>query len=165
MANDASAMFVNDQQRHLVQQAQQAQQVFAQPQSSQMSSDVNEDEAMLQEVFNSLNNAGPPQQQPTPTVHHSAPQPQAAPPPVPQLATPTLMTPVQAPAPAAQWWWWPPGASSVDVQHVLLSAGIIFGVGLLPLAFVGTYVPLHRVPHGDLVLKALIAALVLHFVR
>lgn len=139
-------MFVNEQQRNRVQQAQQAQQGFSQPQSSQMSPEVAEDDdAMLKEVFNSINgpvNTAPPIS--VPPIATYEPSNYYAPP-AQKYQTNTMMP------------------SVAETQNLFLTAGLFFGVSLLPIA--GRYGYLDKIPNGDLAFKALLAAGVLLLIR
>lgn len=164
MGNEAASMFVNDQQRQMVQQAQNAQQGFAQPQSSQMSSDVAEDDdAMLKEVFNSINGeAAKRQSNPGYNLEQPLPAPPSAR--VPEmLPYPNYYLPAPQNAVTNAYSILP---SIADAQQVLTTAGVIFGISMLPVAvFLSKYLPLDRIPNGELALKALLAAVVLMVIR
>lgn len=173
MTSDAASMFVNDQQRNIVQQAQQAQQTFSVPQSSQQTSsqimpDVSaDDDMMLQEMFKTLQQPGempPPQQVPA----------QSPPAPATSLHVPpaydTMHTDQYYHMPAASQqgglaWLTSFLPSMDDAQRILVVAAVIFAVGLVPfVSLAAKYVPVDKLPHADLLFKAIVASIVIYIV-
>jgi hypothetical protein len=158
--------FINDQQRNLVQQAQQAQQNFSMPQNSQLSADVgNDDDATFQEVLNHLNSdtiqqprvvsAPLSQQAPQHMMHNqnflqNAPQGGVYYPEYPQGFDPTQMMPQGSYGDKFT------GVFS-DAKSAFFIAAIVFVVLLIPIgSFIGKYIPLDKIPHSYSIVQAIL---------
>lgn len=159
----SSPGFVNDQQRQLVQQAQQAQQQFQAPCSSQALSDVGQDDdATLREVFNSF---GDPDGAAAAAAAAQHPQHigglQAQPIVVQQYPVPQQQQQQYVQQYPAQTYVQPtPSFSYIrEIRDALIAAGLIFVIGLLPVSptLLSKYISF---PHSELAIKAILSAIV-----
>lgn len=182
-------MFVNDQQRHIVTQAQQAIGNSTLPQNTQLPSEViNEDDAAIQDMLNNLSSqqeppqGGPPQYSPhipLPTGHTQSPQEELM-----RIAAANNLNinqlnqlmngygaPPSYPPSAAQFQPHVQGYARhlAGLKNVFSSelklAGLVFLVVILvqfvPFhRYIGKYVAIDKIPYNEIVLRAIVASLV-----
>lgn len=181
----ASPAFMTDQQRQIVSQAQQAAQNFTLPQNTQASSDiinVDDDDATVQEVLQQLNqkipiSAPPPPPPPPPSLHEPPSQTTADF--VPHAAGPSPAEfggygaaaygygggfPMVQDASGASRWYAIWEDKDVKLLGIVLIA--YAAVTLLPVEkLVYHYVALHHVPYSNLIIKAVLCALAVYFLK
>lgn len=186
----ASGNFINDQQKQMFSQAQNAVQNMTLPQATQPVADVvNEDDNIIQEVLNSFannnNNSAQSsqqniehmvQQQNNPTMY----QPPMMPPPQgysPQINAmdPMLLnmlanqvnSPQQTPTP--QYTGSIESFINVFADDIKLAALVLIVfvvVNFIPLErIIGKYIAIEKIPYHDILLKALLGALLVVFAR
>jgi hypothetical protein len=187
-AASLSNTFVNDQQKHMVAQAQNAVNTMVMPQSTQVTDMNTDDDATIQEVLNQVQNMTQPQQQPMtmPSMEHMMPQQMQhmMPPPPQQMQhnfDPSMFNTLVAsqmagPAPP------PMGASSYnsymgnletfvtnfadDIKVAAIIFVVIVATHFVPFdKFIGKYIALEKIPYHDILVKALIAAVVAIFIK
>ena len=168
-----STAFVNDQQRQMITQAQNAIQQSVLPQNTQISNDViNEDDAAIQDMLNNLSSQ---QEHTMPVSYNQSANAQEE---LMRLAAmnnlnihqlnslmnnygPQNSAPAQAaPAPVG----FASGLAYLLASEVRL-AGIVFiavlAVQFVPFGrFVGKYVAIDKIPYSDVLLRAIIASLI-----
>jgi hypothetical protein len=171
------SVFLNEQHRQIVSRAQDAVQNFTLPTSSQMQTDLQEDDATIREVLQQINGGGggggdqqnPQQQQQQPPMMMPQ-QPQQAPMPMPMPMPPqptacydALPYQQQQPPPDS---FLTAALLSGDARAGWLVAALYVAVALLPIeAYLGRYVPLDRFPYAGLATRALILAIAFVSVR
>ena len=169
IAPQQQQMFVNDQQRQMVNQAQQAQQNFQMPQNTS-TSEVQEDESAVLEVLSQLNTS----------VQAAVPLPPPPPPQVqqmqPQLAEMwrdayAAAMPEQVEMPEQK------STSSIvpfmnnnDLMLAIYVVVAVILVNFIPIdRAIGRYVAIDKIPFSDLMIKALLAGVLVllmkHFLK
>jgi hypothetical protein len=180
--------FINDHQKQMVTQAQQAAQMFTMPQNTQVSTDVTvDDDATIQEVLNELNIKneafGSPQNRPQeqvqmmPDNRQSIPQPQF----IEEMYPQQMQPPVQMPS--MQQHALGTDANTVpqinnegndnivhkmynvvlkDIKQIVILVVVFVGIQLIPVErFVYTYVAaLDKIPYSHVIIRALLAGVV-----
>lgn len=163
--------FVNDQQRQIVTQAQQASQSFALPQNTQQSNDIlNEDTATIQDALEALNennnsdNKYPPSQQEIDEYMMSMQQQQHPPAYDPDITTLMMQNPHHPPAQTM--------TNEVDMKTKLINdifswndelkvalfgTAIFVFVHAFPIEkYIYKYVSLDKIPNSNMIIKAVI---------
>lgn len=173
----AQQHFVNDQQRNIVTNAQQASQSFTLPQNTQQSNDImNEDTATIQDALEALNNDSSAKGQPVNTNYQIQPSQQeiddyiacmqsAQPPPIaynPDISTIMMNTHQQIPN----------SIGEVDMKSKLINDILswndelkvaLFGTAIFVLVYafpiekyIYKYISLDKIPNSNMVIKAII---------
>lgn len=166
-----SGQFVNDQQRQMITQAQQAAQNFTMPQNSQLQPDIVPDnDNSIQDMLNELNGNAPIQDSPQMMMYHQQhlPQPNMMENPLlndqpniqmmyPQNTNnnPTSI-PEGKPDFASLLVW------NNDLKLVIVSIGLFIVVSVLPIEkYVFQYIALDHIPYSNVLIKAVIFGVVL----
>lgn len=175
IAPQQQQIFVNDQQRQMVNQAQQAQQSFQMPQTTS-ASEMQEDESTVLEVLNQLNN----------NVQSSMPQP-PPPPPMPQMQQQQQhqnmsdlwrdaysVIPEQQDNMAVQEVSKPvnlvPFLNNHDLMTAIYVVVAVIIVNFVPIdTLIGKYIAIDKIPFSSLALKAVLAGILVllmqHFLK
>ena len=170
-AMQAQNTFVNDQQKQMIQNAQQAIQNINLPQNTQIQQDiVNDDDATIQEVLNHINSSQQQQQQ----VHHVPPPPTTHSIPdtnyqmdqqmmIQNLMNQNMMNQMQQPSLSHQV-----GMSNIDmffhmfaddIKIALLILTLFILVNFIPVgSILGRYIAVDKIPYHDIILKGLLCA-------
>lgn len=159
-------MFVTDQQRQMVNQAQQAQQTFQMPQTT-TGTEVHEDESAVLEVLNQLNSNVQSATSMPPPPPMQQPQPQA---PLADLWRDAYsVIPEQIPVQVEKTNSLPfmNNADLMTAAHVALAVVI---VSFIPIdKIIGRYIAIDKIPYSGIILKALLAGVVVvvmqHFIK
>lgn len=162
----ASGQFVNDQQRQMITQAQQAAQNFTMPQNSQLQPDIIPDnDNTIQDMLNELNGNAPIQDAPPMMMYHQpqVPQPNMMensllndqpniPMMFPQNNNPSLQMQPQGKPDFASLLVW-----NNDLKLVIVSIGLFIAVSVLPIEkYVFQYIALDHIPYSHVLIKAII---------
>lgn len=175
----SNVLFVNDQQRQIVAQAQQAAQNFTMPQITQPSADVlnTDDDATVQEVLNQLNqqeSTTQPQQFQAPSPMHQQQQ-MSVPSTFPALSesynqmNEATYLPPQMQMPMNM------SSSMSGLPFVMMQDTDIKIIGIVILAYVATsllpierfvyqYVSLYKIPYSDVIVKACLCGVLVYIV-
>lgn len=170
-AMQAQNTFVNDQQKQMIQNAQQAIQNINLPQNTQIQQDiVNDDDATIQEVLNHINSSQQQQQQ----VHHAPPPPTTHTMPdinyqmdqqmmIQNLMNQNMINQMQQPSMSHQG-----GMSNIDmffhmfaddIKIALLILTLFILVNFIPVgSILGRYIAVDKIPYHDIILKGLLCA-------
>lgn len=169
--------FVNDQQRQMITQAQQAISTSQMPQNTQISSDIlAEDDATIQDMLNNLN-SGQQQEMPQIPVHSQDELyqrlaatnnvvynqlPQQPPSYMPQ-APPTAVQPTATSGFSSK-------TLTTLIQNEFKLVGLVFLVVLLvqfiPFhKYIGRYIAIEKLPYHDVILRAIIASLLVVVIK
>jgi len=170
-AMQAQNTFVNDQQKQMIQNAQQAIQNINLPQNTQIQQDiVNDDDATIQEVLNHINSSQHQQQQ---QVHHAPPPTTHSIPDtnyqmdqqmmIQNLMNQNMMNQMQQPSLSHQG-----GMSNIDmffhmfaddIKIALLILTLFILVNFIPVgSILGRYIAVDKIPYHDIILKGLLCA-------
>lgn len=171
-------IFVTDQQRQMVNQAQQAQQSFQMPQNTTAPAEGQDDETSVIEVLNQLNN----------NVQSSVEQMTQPPPPPPQLPQPDAWRQIndiaamsgpaafgsdamlQPPALVEKKQQLVPFMNNADIMTVVYVVAAVILLQFIPVEnMIGKYIALDKIPYSGILIKAVLAGIIVvamqHFFR
>lgn len=178
--------FVNDQQRQIVTNAQQAIGSINLPQNTQNQPELGDDDVEIQEALNDVNAQLHPQPQPQPIMRQMMPEQHEYPtmPNIPienhddimymqgRYQHPQMLTPpAPAPAPALSKKDWFSASDLItrfsdDLKLAAIIAAAVAVVHFIPFdSIIGKYFALEKVPYHDVILRAVFAAVIVLVIK
>lgn len=155
--NQIPQQFVNEPQRQMITQAQQAAQHFTMPQSSQLAPDViPENDNSIQDMLNELNGMGSipadvPTQMPSPMLQMPPTRPMVLTDHDMMIPPPTTTTTMQT---LFEW--------NNDLKMIVIAMCLFVFVSLVPIeVYVSKYISLSHIPYYNILIKAVVFGAIL----